>query len=139
MTPARERFARELAQGCTQAEAYARAYPRARAWSPCSLRVAASRLASDVGVSLAVAELQAEARAEARITLESHLEDLRLLREQAIAQGNIAAAIAAEVSRGRAAGLYRPQASVTVSAALDWKALIGEDAPRARARVKAKK
>ena len=43
---------------------------------------------------------------KARITFGTHLADLKLLRDQAVADRNWSVAVAAEVARGRASGLY---------------------------------
>lgn len=42
----------------------------------------------------------------AQITLESHLSDLKMLRDRALEAEQYSAAISAEVSRGKASGLY---------------------------------
>ena len=66
----------------------------------------ASRLLADVDVTARLEQLRAPVRDRAQITLESHLERLNhlsLMAEQAEQYG---AAIKAEESRGKVAGLY---------------------------------
>ena len=58
--------------------------------------------------------LQAE-QERANVSMGSHLTELSQLRDQAVDSGQVAAAISAEVSRGRAAGLYIERKEVTVS------------------------
>lgn len=65
LTPQQEAFAREVAAGKSQAEAYRMAYPRSRKWKPDAVWVHASQLAADGQVSLRIAELQAAAAEQA--------------------------------------------------------------------------
>lgn len=51
---------------------------------------------------------------EAFLTLEDHLEKLAELRDDAQANGKFAAAVSAEVSRGRAAGLYTNKTEISL-------------------------
>lgn len=52
-------------------------------------------------------ELRAPAVAEARMTLEGHLNDLASIRNAAVLDGQYGPAVAAERSRGQAAGFYQ--------------------------------
>lgn len=65
MTNARERFAREVAAGKSQADAYREAFPRSRNWKPETLHKRASELAATGEVSGRVEELRREADAAA--------------------------------------------------------------------------
>ena len=65
MTSARERFAREVAAGKSQADAYREAFPRSRNWKPEILHKRASELAATGEVLGRVAELRREADAAA--------------------------------------------------------------------------
>lgn len=51
-------------------------------------------------------ELRAPVREKAQLTLEQHLNDLKRLRDAAEQSNQYSAAIAAEVNRGKASGLY---------------------------------
>lgn len=53
-----------------------------------------------------IREMQAELRKSSMLTLEDHLRELADLRDKACDAGKYAAAITAEVARGKAAGLY---------------------------------
>ena len=97
--PRHEKFAQGLAQGMTADAAYTEA-----GYKPD--RGNAVRLTANDSICDRVADLQAVAAGQAVITLESHLHDLKDLRDKACAEGRYSAAISAEIARGRAAGLY---------------------------------
>lgn len=107
LTPKRERFAREVALGKTQAEAYRIAFSAA-GMKPGTVQQEASRLMANPQVSARVAELTERAAERAEITLESHLRDLMTLRNLAAKEKQMAAAITAEIARGKAAGVVAP-------------------------------
>ncbi len=58
LTPQREKFARALASGMNQADAYREAYPRSRKWKDASVYAQASALMADSKVSIRVHELK---------------------------------------------------------------------------------
>lgn len=74
--------------------------------SDATARKRASELLTREDVSDRIAELQAAAAEKAVLTLEGHLDDLLKLRNMAAKKNQFAAAITAEVNRGKAAGLY---------------------------------
>ena len=94
-----EKFAQGLAQGLSVRAAHTKA-----GYKPD--RGNAVRLTANDSISDRVAELQATVAETAVITLASHLRDLKHLRDKACAAGRYAAAISAEIARGRVAGLY---------------------------------
>ena len=106
LTQAQENFARLYVELGNAAEAYRQAYPKSQKWKDSAVWSQSSQLAANSQVSQRVSILRQEAQAKTIITLESHLNELELLREMAKEQGNINAAIQAEVSRGKAKGLY---------------------------------
>lgn len=105
LTPKRESFAQAVASGMSQADAYRAAFDASR-MKPETIQSAASRLMADSKVSARVEEIRAPIVQKAQITLESHLERLKQLSEKAEQEGQFSAAISAEVSRGKASGLY---------------------------------
>jgi hypothetical protein len=105
LTPKREAFANAVAGGMTQADAYRHAFNAGKTTDK-SVHELASRLMADIKVASRVAELRKPIAEKAQMTLESHLEDLQSLRDMAVKGKQYSAAISAEVSRGRAAGLY---------------------------------
>lgn len=123
LTPQQEKFARLLASGKTQADAYREAYPKSKKWAPEALHPEASRSAANPNISARVRELQQKAANTLEITLTKHLEDLAALREMAKDGGQFSAAVAAEVARGKAAGIYETKTRVTVQG-LDWRGLL---------------
>ena len=66
----------------------------------------ASELMADSKVSVRVEEIRIPAVEAAQLTLETHLSNLLELRELAKKDMKWSAAIAAEIGRGKAAGLY---------------------------------
>ena len=105
LTPKQEKFAREVASGKTQADAYRAAYSAGK-MSDKTVHEAASRLMADSKISTRVKEIQKPITERAQITLESHLADLKSLRNMAAKEKQIAAAISAEVARGKVCGYY---------------------------------
>ena len=122
LTAKQEMFCRVLvAEGLTQADAYRRAYDTHG--KAATVQQKASQLMANGRVRARVEALKAQAGKDAGITMASHLRDLEMLRDKAAQEGAYGPAVTAEVSRGRAAGLYEARATVTVQG-LDWKALV---------------
>ena len=105
LTPKQEKFAREVASGKTQADAYRAAYSAGKMADKTVIE-AASRLMADSNISARVEVIRKPITERAQITLESHLADLKSLRNMAAKAEQMSAAIAAEVARGKAVGLY---------------------------------
>ena len=105
LTPKQEKFAREVASGKTQADAYRAAYSSGKMTDKTTIEKA-SRLMAQGNIRARVAEIQKPITERAQITLESHLADLKSLRNMAAKAEQMSAAIAAEVARGKAVGLY---------------------------------
>jgi phage terminase small subunit len=97
--PKHELFAQGLASGVGVGAAYVAAGYKD---SP----AAASRLSKNVKVRGRVAQIQATAEAQALLTLETHMHELERLRDLATRNGQMSAAIAAEVKRGELMGFY---------------------------------
>lgn len=105
LTPKQENFCQEYIQGGNAAEAYRRAYD-AENMKPETVFNSAYKLMEHAGVKARIQELRSEAAKAAMVTLESHLADLARLRDLAEGDGQFSAAITAEISRGKAVGLY---------------------------------
>lgn len=114
LTPKQEKFCLEFIQCGNAAEAYRRAYNTER-MKPESIWVNSSKLMADANVAQRVAELRSQAAQKAMVTLESHLADLARLRDLAEEDGQFSAAITAEISRGKAVGLYTERLKQEVS------------------------
>ena len=63
MTPPQEKFARLVAEGRNQTDAYREAYPRSRRWKDEAVKVRASRLASNANLMLTIDKLRKAANA----------------------------------------------------------------------------
>ena len=74
---------------------------------------AASRLLKDSKILARLAIVRAPAAQKAGITLESHLADLKDLRDKARGEGKYSAAVAAEVARGKVSGFYIDKVALT--------------------------
>ena len=113
LTQKQENFCAEFIKCGNAAEAYRRSY-NAKKMQDVSVWNASSRLMADSKIAERIQELRDAAAKEAQVTLEGHLNKLAELRDMAVEEGQFSAAITAEVSRGKAAGLYteRVQADV---------------------------
>lgn len=105
LTPKQERFAQLVAEGKTQADAYRGAFDTKPTTKPETVQANASRLMADSNISARVDELRKPIIESVGITLESHLKDLMTLRNLAVKNNQINAAISAEIARGKAAGV----------------------------------
>jgi len=113
LTPKQEKFAQCVASGMTQADAYRNSFDVRETTKDSSIHVSASKLMDDPKVWQRVEEIRKPIVQKAQITLESHLEELRVLRELAKDASQLSAAIAAEVSRGKASGHYSDKVELT--------------------------
>ena len=76
MTTRQEKFARNLARGMTQREAYRDAYPNSRKWKVENVDAKASTLAKTAKVSARLAELTRKAESKAVMSRQKRLEAL---------------------------------------------------------------
>lgn len=97
----------------SQADAYRAAFNVRKGTKPETTHNLACRLMTDPKVKARIEELRAPVVAAVRLTLEQHLRDLESLRNEAKVAGQYSAAISAEVSRGKASGLYVDKAEIT--------------------------
>jgi phage terminase small subunit len=135
LTPKREAFAQAVASGMSQADAYRAAFSVKPTTKPETVQQSASRLMADPIVSARVAEIRKPIVKRAQITLESHLADLQMLRDRALEAEQYSAAISAEVSRGKASGLYTDK--VEHSGSIKFEDMTDEDLDRRIAALKA--
>lgn len=115
LTPKKEKFAQEHASGKNQSDAYRAAYKVREGTKAKTVNESASRLMADPKVVARVAELRKPIAEKAQITLEGHLRDLMMLRNMAVKEKQISAAISAEVARGKAAGVHIEKSESTVN------------------------
>lgn len=104
LTQKQEMFCLEYLKAGNASEAYRIAY-NAGANAATSQRNAKTLL-GNTKIATRIAELRAPAVAKAQITFESHLARLEAISQRAQELEQMSAACAAEVARGKAAGLY---------------------------------
>lgn len=114
LTPKQEAFCLAYLKTGNASEAYRQSYSAAN-MKPESINVNASKLLSNAKVALRLEELRGPAVIAAQMTLESHLADLKMLRDKALEAEQFSAAITAETNRGKAAGLYTEKVDHTSS------------------------
>lgn len=112
LTPKQEAFAQAVATGKTQADAYRLAF-NATKMKAATIQQSASRLMADRKVSARVEELRKPVVEAVQVTLEAHLRRLEELSKKAEDEGKYAAAVTAEIARGKASGLYVEKAELT--------------------------
>jgi signal transduction protein with GAF and PtsI domain len=106
LTPKQEAFCLRFIELGRGPAAYEAAYGRKPETSDATLASRASILLANPAIQARLAELRADAADKASLTLADHLESLREMRDEALADRKFAAAIQAEIARGKAAGLY---------------------------------
>ena len=112
LTAKQEQFCLEYVKGKgTASDAYRAVYDCTR-MLPATVNRNAFSLVNNNKVATRIAELRKQAADAAVVTLEGHLNDLRVLRDAAADAEQYSAAISAEISRGKAAGLYTEKQQV---------------------------
>jgi phage terminase small subunit len=106
LTPQKEKFAQAMVEGKTQSDAYRAAYKVRQGTKQETINNSAYKIMCDGEVTARIEALRKPILVKVGITLESHLNDLEKLRNSSAKEGKWAAAISAEIARGRAAGLY---------------------------------
>lgn len=120
LTQKQEKFCAEYVKCGNAAEAYRRAYKTDK-MKPVTVWNESSKLMDNHDVTMRIKKIQDAAAKEAQVTLEGHLNKLAELRDMAIDDGQWNAAITAEVSRGKAAGLYTEKIKSELSGGLEIK------------------
>ena len=129
LTPKQEGFCLDYIATGNASEAYRRNYDVSKT-SAASVNRLAKALADNVKIASRLEELRAPIREKAGITLEDHLRTLKDLRQQAVAAGQFGPAIAAEMNRGKASGLYveRRENKTTLDGSVTVKHELPDDA-----------
>ena len=115
LTAKQEAFALAYVATNNATEAYRQTYAVSPDCKPETVRNNAYKTLCRPEVEARVAELRAEAGRKALVSLESHLADLARLRDLAEQEGQFSAAITAEISRGKAVGLYTDKVKQEIS------------------------
>lgn len=111
LTIKQENFCLEYVSSGNASDAYRAAYSVAN-MKPATVNRNAKTLIENNKIITRIAELRAPAIEKAGITYEGHLLTLEKLRIDAAKAGQFGAAINAEVSRGKAAGLYKDRVEI---------------------------
>lgn len=119
LTQKQENFCLAYIETGNASEAYRKAYNAAGS-SEKSVWELASKMLDNPKVISRLEALREQAARRALPTLERHLEELATLRDEARAEGRYSAAIAAEIARGKAAGLYVEQSRTEGEIRIVW-------------------
>lgn len=119
LTQKQENFCLAYIETGNASEAYRKAYNAAKT-SEKSVWESASKMLDNPKVISRLEALREQAARRALLTLERHLEELATLRDEARAEGRYSAAIAAEIARGKAAGLYVEQSRTEGEIRIVW-------------------
>lgn len=114
LTAKQEAFCIAYLKTGNASEAYRQAYSTKNMSGPV-INNKASALLAKGEIRVRLEELRKPAVEAAQMTLESHLADLRMLRDKALEAEQYSAAITAETNRGKAAGLYTDKVDHTSS------------------------
>jgi len=112
LTPRQEKFAQNVAKGLSKTQAAIEA-----GYSVKNAQKAGTALASDQNPKIKdrIQTLQTRAANLVSLNLGTHLNDLKDIRNGAVGAGMWSAAVAAEVARGKAAGLYVHKSELTIN------------------------
>lgn len=122
LTPKQESFCLAYIESGNATDAYRKAgYSPGMAQK--TAMEAASRLLKNGKIVARLAELRQPAADAAQLTLQAHLQRLEKLSKAAEGDGKYAAAVAAEVARGKASGLYVEKVEHTGSVTIQASAL----------------
>lgn len=127
MTPKQEAFCLAYIETGNASEAYRRAYDCEKS-SDATINRTAKELLDNPKITARLQEIRKPAVEKAQITLETHLADLKSLRDKADAAEKFGPAIAAEIARGKASGLYVDK--VEHSGQIDMKSVSDDDLDR---------
>lgn len=118
LTPKQENFCLSYLETGNASEAYRRSY-NAEGMNDSSINRKAKEVIDNGKITARIAELRKPVIEQVQITLKSHLEKLAELRDKADASEKWQAAIQAEVSRGKASGLYVEKTEVKHEGSVD--------------------
>lgn len=105
LTTKQEAFAVAYVESGSASDAYRQCYD-VRKMTPASIHREAHAVSENPKVSSRITELRATLAEKSMLTLEDHMEKLKELRDAALADGKFAAAVSAEMARGKVCGLY---------------------------------
>lgn len=112
LTQKQEAFCLAYMETGNASEAYRRAYTPTTS-NPATVNRAGKALLDNSKIATRLVALRAPAIEAAGVTMEGHLKRLADLSEAAEKEGKYAAAVAAEIARGKASGLYVEKTEIT--------------------------
>lgn len=112
LTQKQEAFCLAYIETGNASEAYRRAY-NAENMAPATTNRKAKEVLDNGKIAARITELRKPVVLNTQLSLEKHLNDLAALRNAAVKDKKWSAAVAAEVARGKAAGLYSEKVEVT--------------------------
>tara|TARA_R110002051_G_scaffold319366_1_gene403313 strand:+ start:70 stop:543 length:474 start_codon:yes stop_codon:yes gene_type:complete len=107
-----EKFAQNVAKGMTKTQAAIEAGYSEKNAGRAAIMMSGK---NHPKIQARIEELQKRAANRVSLTLSSHLVDLKEIRDQALQNGSYSSAVAAEVARGKAAGLYVNKSELTIN------------------------
>ena len=119
ITQRQEVFCREYIKTGNATEAYKTAYNTEDS-KPSTVHRLAKRALDNPKIISRIEEMRAPAVKKAQVTLEQHLNDLKEIRDMAIADRHFGSAVSAEIARGKAAGLYVEKKDVQGTIEIVW-------------------
>lgn len=114
LTPKQEAFCLAYIETGNASEAYRRSYDAGN-MKPETVNRNAKALLDNSKIATRLAEIRKPAAEKAQMTLETHLEDLKALRDRAVEANQLSAAITAEIARGKASGVHVEKSEQTVT------------------------
>lgn len=115
ITPRQEKFIAAYMETGNASEAYRAAY-HCEKMKPATINRRAFELINNGKITARLDAMRERAARGAELTLAGHLQDLKELSEASKERGQYAAAISAEIARGKAAGLYTNRVKAEVTA-----------------------
>lgn len=112
LTQKQEAFCLAYMETGNATEAYRRAYDSG-AMAPATINRKAKEVLDNGKIAARLEALRAPVVEAAGVTMEGHLKRLSELSKAAEAEGKYAAAVAAEIARGKASGLYVEKTEIT--------------------------
>jgi phage terminase small subunit len=114
LTAKQEQFAVLWGSGKTKMQAYLESHD-VTTTNEKTIYANAREVSKNPAVAELAAKIRAEAAEEAKITLASHLRELEEIKKRALERESFSAAVQAEISRGKASGLYIDRIDVSVT------------------------
>lgn len=114
LTTQQEDFCRAMATGKSQYAALLEAVPAAAGWKRSSCDVEGSKMMRNPKVALRIQTLRAPSVRRVGQTIDDHVAKLQELRDIAIGNGQMGAAVTAEMASGKVRGFYVEKVQVEV-------------------------